>query len=496
MLQAFIPPGALLVVDYAETPKDRSIVLATVNGEFVIRFLRQNGERAWLASANPRVADIKISAELNVTVIGVVIGVLFNMKNSPPMYALVDCNNFYASCERVFNPALEGQPIIVLSNNDGCAIARSEEAKALGIEMGTPAFMIEDLIRANNVRVFSSNYALYGDMSDRVMEILAGCAPALELYSIDEAFLDFTGMPADLVALGDELRDTVKRHTRIPVSVGIAPTKTLAKMANRYAKKVLKKGVCLLATGAEIQQVLAATAVGDIWGIGPERAKLCLRNKIRTAAELAKAPEEWVRKQMSVVGQRLLNELNGIPSIEWELESPPKKNITTSRSFGNLMTEKKDIIQAVSNYTAACAEKLRAQYSCTKKLHLFLQTNPHRIEDKQYFRSLTVPLTVASNHTPELVKIALWALNKIFRPGFNYMKCGVIVQDLVPETEVQAGIFDKRDRPKQKQVMQVLDGINKSFGPDYVHFAVQGYEKRYKLRQGHLSPRYTTRIEV
>ncbi|HWB27573.1 MAG TPA: Y-family DNA polymerase [Chitinophagaceae bacterium] len=411
------------------------------------------------------------------------------------MYALVDCNNFYASCERVFNPRLEGQPIIVLSNNDGCAIARSEEAKALGIEMGTPAFMIETLIKEKNVRVFSSNYALYGDMSDRVMEILAWFAPAVELYSIDEAFLDFTGMQTNLDVLANELRNTVKQHTRIPVSVGIAPTKTLAKMANRYAKKILKTGICQLQTKDDIDVVLNATAVGDIWGIGPERAKLCLRSKMKTAADLAQAPEEWVRKQMSVVGQRLLNELNGIPSIEWELESPPKKNITTSRSFGKLMTEKKDIVQAVSNYTAACAEKLRAQHSCAKKLHLFLQTNPHRTEDRQYFRSLTVPLTVATNHTPELVKIALWALNRIFRPGFNYMKCGVIVQDLVPENEVQAGMFDKRDRPKEKQIMQVLDGINKSFGPDYVRFAVQGYEKRYKLRQAYLSPRYTTRIE-
>jgi len=413
------------------------------------------------------------------------------------MFALVDCNNFYASCERVFNPKLEGKPIIVLSNNDGCAIARSEEAKALGVEMGTPAFMIEDLIRDNNIQVFSSNYSLYGDLSDRVMTILSSYAPQVELYSIDEAFLDLSQLAyEDLQELGQRIRATVRQHTGIPVTVGIAPTKTLAKMANRFAKKKRKDtGVHWLKGPEQILEALEFTAVGDIWGIGPQRAKLLLRNGFKTAADLIKAPEDWVLKQMTVVGQRLLNELRGIPSIEWELETPPKKSICTSRSFGKLMTEKKDISQAVANYTAACAEKLRTQNSCAEKIHLFLQTNPHRVEDPQYFRSITVPLTVASNNTPELTKTALWALNKIFRHGFKYMKCGIIVMDLVPATEVQSGLFDKKNRKKDGQVMQVLDKVNRQFGKELLRFAVQGYEKRYKLRQASLSPRYTTRIE-
>lgn len=413
------------------------------------------------------------------------------------MFALVDCNNFYASCERVFNPKLEGKPIIVLSNNDGCAIARSEEAKALGVQMGTPAFMIEDLITANNIQVFSSNYSLYGDLSDRVMTILTSFAPAIEFYSIDEAFLDLTDLiNQDLETLGQLIRTTVKQHTGIPVTVGIAATKTLAKMANRFAKKQKKTtGIHWLRGPKEVQEALEFTAVGDIWGIGGQRTKLLLRHGFKTAADLVKAPDDWVLKEMTVVGHRLLNELRGTPSIEWELETPPKKNICTSRSFGKLMTAKKDITQAVANYTASCAEKLRKQNSCAGKIHLFLQTNPHRKEDRQYFRSITIPLTVASNNTSELVKTARWALQKIFRPGFNYMKCGIILMDLVPAAEVQSGIFDKQDRARDFQVMKTIDQVNRSLGQDAVRLAVQGFEKRYKLRQAHLSPRYTTRID-
>lgn len=413
------------------------------------------------------------------------------------MYALVDCNNFYASCERVFNPRLARKPIIVLSNNDGCAIARSEEAKALGVEMGTPAFMIEELIRMNNIQVFSSNYSLYGDLSDRVMQILSSFTPAIELYSIDEAFLDFSGLTGyrDLASVGQMIRRTVRQHTGLPVTVGIGPTKTLAKMANRFAKKKKQDtGVHWLKGPAEIQEVLAFTGVADIWGIGSQKAKLLLRHGFKTAQDLSKAPDEWVLKQMTITGHRLLNELRGIPSIEWELETPPKKNICTSRSFGKLMSEKKDIIQAVANYTASCAEKLRKQNSCAGRIHLFLQTNPHRKEDRQFFRSITIPLTEATNHSSRLIKTSLWALDKIFRPGFNYMKCGVMVMDLVPETQVQAGIFDSRGRAGSNRLMQTVDQVNRAFGQDLVRLAVQGFNKRYTLRQSRLSPRYTTRI--
>lgn len=382
----------------------------------------------------------------------------------------------------------------MLSNNDGCAIARSNEAKQLGIEMGTPAFLIEDLIKRNNVAVLSSNYALYGDLSDRVMTILNTYAPAVEQYSIDEAFLDFTGVTRqDLVALSHAMRGIVRQYTSIPVSIGLAPTKTLAKMANRLAKK--REGVHWIRSDEDRQQALQATAIKDIWGIGPERTKLLLRKGIQTGADLAVLPEAWMRKEMSVTGERLLKELKGTPCVEWDLDLAPKKNICTSRSFGKLITEKQDMIEAVATYTASCAEKLRDQGSCARQVHVFIQTNPHKLEDRQYFRSITIPQEVPTSHTPELTKSALKGLELIYRKGYRYMKCGVIVMDLVPATSVQGGLFDTVDRPRNNKLMDAMDKINTRFGPDLVRFAVQGFEKRFKLRQAHRTPRYTTRID-
>jgi len=412
------------------------------------------------------------------------------------MFALVDCNNFYPSCERVFNPKLDGKPIIVLSNNDGCAIARSEEAKALGVEMGTPAHMIENLIRENDIQVYSSNYALYGDLSDRVMTILSGFVPDLECYSIDEAFLDTSQLYGqDLRQLGVTIRKTVHQHTGLPVSIGIAPTKTLAKMANRYVKKNrIAGGVHWLSNAEAVQEVLQFTKVGDIWGIGPARSRVCLRHGFKTAYDLSRAPDDWVLKKMSVVGHRLLQELRGIPCIEWELEPPPKKNIGSSRSFGKLMTQKIDIEQAVANYMATCAGKLRKQGSCAGKIHVFIQTNPFRTQDAQYFRSITMSLPVDTSSTPELIRYALKALDIIFKPEFNYLKVGVMVLNLVPEKQTQSGMFDNKDRGKDRQIMKTVDTVNKALGKDLVRFAVQGFENRYKLRAAHISPRYTTRL--
>src|SRR6202012_4214611 len=258
------------------------------------------------------------------------------------MYALVDCNNFYVSCERAFNPKLERRPVIVLSNNDGCAIARSDEAKQLGVEMGTPAFLIEDLIKSKNIAVLSRNYALYGDLSDRVMTILNTYAPAGEQYSIDEAFLDFSSLTwHDLAELSATLRKTVRQHPSIPVSIGLAPTKTLAKVANRLAKK--RQGVHWIRSDEDRMVALQSIGVKDIWGIGPERAKLLLRQGVQTGADLAVLPEAWIRREMSVTGERLVKELRGTPCIEWELDPGPKKNICTSRSFGKLITDSQDM---------------------------------------------------------------------------------------------------------------------------------------------------------
>jgi len=412
------------------------------------------------------------------------------------MYALVDCNNFYVSCERLFNPKLEGKPVIVLSNNDGCAVSRSDEAKALGIEMATPAFMAREIIEKNNVAVFSSNYTLYGDISDRVMKTLGGFVPRLEIYSIDEAFLDMHDLDyTDLLKLGLQIKMAVKKNVGIPVCVGIAPTKTLAKMANRYAKKYRKNiGVHWAANEELIKEMLAITEVGDIWGIGRQYALFLKKNGFNTALDLLSAPEDWIRKNMTVVVQRLFNELKGIPAIAWEFKPPAKKNICTSKSFGKLQTKKEDIKEALCNYAAACALKLRNQNSCCRSINIFLQTNLHRTQDKQYSRSITIDLQTPTNFTGEIINYASKGFDIIFKEGYNYLKCGVMVLDIVPDDRIQASLFDKCDRKKNKTVMEAMDKINKCLGKEIVRLSVQGFEKRYRLKTEYLSSHFTTDI--
>lgn len=413
------------------------------------------------------------------------------------MYALVDCNNFYCSCERLFAPKLAGRPIVVLSNNDGCAIARSEEAKAIGIQMGTPEYMIREVLRENNVAIFSSNYTLYGDISDRVMQTMRSFVPKMEMYSIDEAFLDMSELLYhDLLQLGIDIRRTILKNIGIPVTVGIAPTKTLAKMANRYAKKMHKETGVYWAANTELtNRMLEFTEVGDIWGVGAQYAKLLEKNGFTTAKKLVDAPDDWIRQQMSVVGLRLLHELRGQPAISWEYEPPAKKNICTSKSFGTLISDKKTLEQAVANYTASCALKLRNQKSCAKAIHVFLQTNQFRTQDKQYFTGRTLELPVATNHSPELIKYALKILQILYKPGYNFQKCGVMVLDIIPQNQIQYGLFDTENREKQNRVSSTLDKINTNLGKDLVRYAKQGYEKKYKLRAEYLSKRYTTNVD-
>jgi DNA polymerase V len=412
------------------------------------------------------------------------------------MYALVDCNNFYASCERLFQPHLSGRPVVVLSNNDGCVIARSEEAKLLGIGMATPAYLNEEMFRENDVTVFSSNYTLYGDMSDRVMKTLATFVPRLELYSIDEAFLDMSELAyTNLLQLGIRIRKTVMQNTGIPVSVGIAPTKTLAKMANRYAKKKHREtGVFYAASRELTNEMLAFTAVGDIWGIGGQYATLLKGKGFHTAKDLLDIPEEWMRANMTVVGQRLWNELRGIPAIEWEFEAPPKKNICTSRSLGKLSGNKSILAEAISNHAGKCAQKLRKQHSVCKRIQVFLGTNPHKVEHRQYLPSITIECETPTNHSGEIIRYALKGLDIIFKEGYLFMKCGVMVLDLVPETVIQKNMFDTKERSKENKAMAAMDTINLSMGTGVLRMAVQRFDNRYKLRAAHLSKRYTTCI--
>lgn len=413
------------------------------------------------------------------------------------MIALIDCNNFYVSCERAFNPRLNNKPVIVLSNNDGCAIARSDEAKALGIEMGTPAFQIQDLIKQKGVQVYSSNYTLYGDMSARVMQVIKEFVPRTEVYSIDEIFADLSALKyADLTALAKEIREAILRCTGIPVSIGIAPTKTLAKMANRYAKKTRPdEGVFCADEAWKTSDMLSFTKVGDVWGIGREHAKLLTTNGFLTAADFTKAPGDWVRRQLAVVGVRTQTELKGTVCLRWEEGAKAKQNICTSRGFGKLTTSKREVQQAVATFTSSCAQKLRRQNSCATRIQVFIQTNVHRRQDEQYFHSVTLDVLSPTNSTKELLKYAMTALNMIYRPGYKYNKTGVAVLDVVPATQLQLSFFAKDHREKDTAAMRAVDSVNKAYGKDVVRIARQEFNKKWKLRQEHLSPCYTTRFD-
>jgi len=388
------------------------------------------------------------------------------------MFALVDCNNFYVSCERVFNPALEGKPVVVLSNNDGCIIARSEEAKKLGLQMAEPAFKKNKFLKDNNVQVFSSNYTLYGDMSARVTETLSHFAPEIEIYSIDEAFLNLTGFTGDLEDLSKKIIATLRQNTGIPISVGIGPTKTLAKIANKAAKQT--GGIFIIKNKRQLDTLILNTPIEKIWGIGRQYAKLLLQNNVKTAYDFTQLDDNWLRIKMKVMGLRIKRELLGESCIRLELIVPSKKAIATTRAFGKKTSELIYVTEAVSTYAVRCAEKLRKQSSVANLLTVFIHTDPFNLNEPQINRSKTISLPVATNDNIELVKYANVCLNAIFSPEFRYKKAGVIVEGLQDETQFQGNIFDKTDWKKQRNLFQTIDKLNREFGRDKVKLAVQG----------------------
>ena len=411
------------------------------------------------------------------------------------MIALVDCNNFYVSCERVFQPALNGRPVVVLSNNDGCVIARSQEAKDLGIPMGAVAHQWQEVIRKNNVHVFSSNYVLYGDMSARVLHTLQTFAAETEPYSIDESFLDFRGMSVpDYTVYGQRIRKTVLRHIGIPVSVGIAPTKALSKMANYFAKKDARfGGVCVIDSDNIRDELLKRLSVRDVWGIGSRYGRMLESHGIYTAFDFTRTPEAFIRKHMTVTGARLQTELLGTPCLEWETEMPDKKNICTSRSFGQIITDKEELAEAVVTYASRCALKLRRQHSHARSLLVFIHTNSFQPADPQYAASYVIQLPSPTNSSILIGQYARKAMEVIFREGYRYKKAGVIVMELTPEANSQTTLFDPVDYTQQNQVMQVMDALNTRYGRDTIKLAGQGLNPRWKLRQEKLSRCYTTR---
>lgn len=411
------------------------------------------------------------------------------------MFALVDCNNFYASCERVFRPDLNGKPVVVLSNNDGCVIARSNEAKAIGIPMGAPAFQNEALFRKYRVEVFSANFTLYGDMSNRVMSILGEYAPEMEIYSIDEAFLKLDGLPVkDWHAYGLDMRKKVLQYTGIPISVGIAPTKALAKVANRIAKKFTDRtGGVYLMQGEEARiKALKWLKTEDVWGIGRRLSRRLYQQRVYTAYDFTQLSDSWVKNQMTITGLRLKHDLLGIPSLELD-DIQTKKSIATTRSFEKNYTELHELKERVSTFAFSCAEKLRKQKSCCRAFTLFLHTNPHRHELPQYNPVITIKLPFATQSGIELSRFATRALEQIFRPGFLYKKAGVIIQDFVPEQTVQTTLFESRN-DKHIPLMQTIDRLNQAFGQAKIKLAAHDLQRTWKMKQEKLSPRYTTQL--
>ena len=419
------------------------------------------------------------------------------------MKAVVDCNSFYCSCERVFKPKLEKSPVVVLSNNDGCIISLSDEAKNMGINMTVPYYMAKPIIEENGVAVFSSNYNLYGDMSRRVMETLKTLLPqeSVEVYSVDEAFLDLGQVPGkELNSLAINLRHRVEMWTGIKVSIGVAPTKVLSKLANRLAKKNKEKTNCVLvlATRDEIDRALGATLVNEIWGIGRRYAdKLHERWGITTALELSRMSEEWARKNLGgVVGVRLLKELKGEPCIEMKDPLEKKKMIATTRMFGRPVTELCELKEAVATYTSRVAEKLRRQFCAARVVDVFLVTNDYEGDHYRYnpqTKHKTITLPNATSITSDLIDHAVPLVEKLYSKGSRYLKAGVIMSGLIPDNSIQGNLFVSAAQNMQRVLMSAVDNINFSMRDDTVKYVASGLKRNWKMRQELRSPKYTTR---
>lgn len=408
--------------------------------------------------------------------------------------ALVDCNSFYCSCERVFNPKLENKPVIVLSNNDGCVVSLTDESKKIGIQMGQPYFQILDLCKKHNVNVFSSNYTLYGDMSRRVMSTLSEFVPEMEIYSIDEAFLNFTGFDRSKVTqYSKEIRKTVLRNTGIPVSVGIGPTKVLAKVANKIAKKNKSQtlGVFSLCETDEIEKHLKTFPVQDIWGIGSKSAQKLMHHRIFTAAQLRDANNYLIKKELTVVGSRIQKELSGTPCMELELIQNDKKQIISSRSFGKAVTTLDELKESVASHISASFEKLRKQKSITKRITVFIHTNRFK-NTPQYYNSGSVEFISGTSVTNKAIKASFLVLENIYRKGYEYKKAGVILTELYTKQLSQIDFFGCYDTPREEQFMNTIDSINLKNGKDTAHFAACGISKFWQMASKMKSNCYTT----
>jgi DNA polymerase V len=421
-----------------------------------------------------------------------------------PVFALVDCNNFYASCEKLFNPKIKDRPVVVLSNNDGCVVARSAEVKALGIPMGVPWFKLRDEAKRYGIVAFSSNYALYADLSNRVVEVLSAFSPNIEVYSIDESFLElsgFEGRAGGLAGYGDEMKQRIADWLGLAVCVGIGTSKTQAKLANHCAKKSLagSNGVCDFTTmaPAALTELYQKIEVGEVWGVGRKISARLEAMGIKTVQQLRDADAETIRNQFSVVVERTVRELRGVSCLDMQEVVPDKQQIMSSRSFGQLVYDLAELEEAVASYVAKAAEKLRHQDSLAGTVQVYIRTNVFKPEFPQYQRAFTVPLPNATADTRVLTAWALRVLRRIYRPGYGYHKAGIMLSNIVPAANQQFSLFASvgAGDAQSKKLMGVLDGINVKFGRGSVKLAAEGVDKVWQMRRGNLSPRYTTEWE-
>ena len=411
------------------------------------------------------------------------------------IFALVDCNNFYASCERVFNPKLEGKPIVVLSNNDGCIVARSNEAKALGIPMGAPYFKYKDVIKRNNVEVFSSNYTFYGDMSARVMTSLRSIVGEIEIYSIDEAFLDVSEFYyCNLEDTAKEIKKLVQQWTGIPISIGIGTTKTLAKVANRQAKKYESSDVFDIREEARRIDILKKMELEDIWGISTKSAQRLRKIGIKNPHELAISDPKEICKAVSVTGERIHYELNGISCIPIE-EVKNKKTIISSKSFGKKVGTVEELEEAVSMYAARACEKLRAQESRAQGLHVFLRTSLYLDKERRYTNGMSSYFTIPTSNTSKITKEAKRLTSKLFLPNYEYQKIGVVLLNITDAKNEQYSFYEVEDYDKSDTVMGTIDSVNEKFGNRSIFFGAQGINKDWKMRADRKSAMYTTKVD-
>jgi len=412
--------------------------------------------------------------------------------------ALVDCNNFYVSCERLFQPKLEGKPVVVLSNNDGCIVSRSQEVKNLGISMAAPWFQLKDIARRHGIIAFSSNYTLYADISSRVMRLLSQYSPNQEVYSIDECFLDMTGMEniSDLTSYAQEIRNAIRQCVGIPVCIGIASSKTLAKLANHVAKKQRQyRGVCDFnaMTTRMLDNLFAKIDVGEVWGVGRRSTERLQQMGITTVLELKYSPAKRIRARFGVVMERIVAELNGETCLELDDVTPPRQQIICSRSFGIPVSSLADLKQAVTAYTSRAAEKLREQQSLASGIQVYIRTNPHKDKEHQYQPSVLIPLPEPTNDTRLLCRAALSGLKQIYRSDYSYQKAGVTLTEIIATVSRSHTLFDDAAAQQRSlSLMDTLDRINRHMGSGTLQFLGEGVRKGWAMRRGSMSPNYTT----